>query len=117
MTDTKGPEQLELVQRIPRVPYSDTDTSLEAAAKAVPKAMPDEQRVLAALRECPDTDEGLGRRLNLEGNTVRPRRRSLELKGRVEHSGEYGVTAAGRRAKIWKVVDGPSAKETPTPGA
>jgi predicted ArsR family transcriptional regulator len=102
--DTEQLELLPLAQRIPRVPYSDTDTSLEAAAQAVPSAMTDEQRVLAALTERPDTDDGLGRRLRLEGNTLRPRRRSLELKGLVEHSGAYGLTAAGRRAKIWRAV-------------
>ena len=96
---------LPLFQRVGYTPYSDTGTSLEAAHAAVPRAVTDEQRVLEALRARPDTDEGLGERLELAGNSVRPRRRSLVKKEKIEHGGEYRQTRSGRRAKVWRVVD------------
>ncbi len=95
---------LPLFQRLSYTPYSDLDTSLEAAHKAVPRSMNDEGRVLEALRQKPDTDEGIGDRLELPGNSVRPRRRSLVQKEIVEHSGLYAKTRSGRRAKIWRVI-------------
>lgn len=107
--------QLDLLGRVrsdlPAVAYtpsSDTETSLEAAAAIVPRAHTDAARVLEALRARPDTDEGLGERLGMSGNSVRPRRRGLELEGLVEHDpgedgeGRHALTRSGRRAKVWR---------------
>lgn len=95
------PSQTDLFGKVGWTPFSDTDTSLEAAHKVVPRAVTDERRVFEAIVTKPDTDEGLGERLRLPGNSLRPRRRSLEQKELVEHTGEYRETKAGRRAKVW----------------
>lgn len=102
--DSSDVSDLPLFQRVAYTPYSDEDTSLEAAFRAVPRANTDEHRVLDAILAKPDTDEGLGRRLKLAGNSLRPRRRSLEQKGLIEHNGAYAKTLSGRRAKIWQVT-------------
>jgi hypothetical protein len=89
-------------------PHVDDDTSLEAAAVMAKsgKAKTDERRVFEALLEQPDTDDGIERRLDLPHQNASARRRSLELKGIVEWTGDYGKTQHGRRAKIWRVVEG-----------
>lgn len=87
-------------------PSSDDDTSLEAAAKASRSGRTRIvlMQVLDAIAAEPATDQQLEQRLNIPGNTVRPRRRQLELDGLVEHSGEYRPTASGRRSKVYRVT-------------
>jgi DNA-binding HxlR family transcriptional regulator len=52
------------------------------------------------------TDEELMARTGLAPNTLRPRRRELQLKGLVRKSGEERLTRAGRWAVAWEVVRG-----------
>lgn len=87
-------------------PSSDDDTSLEAAGQVSKsgRARIILERVLDAIAAEPATDQQLEQRLNIPGNTVRPRRRQLELDGLVEHSGEYRPTASGRRSKVYRVT-------------
>lgn len=94
----------------PYVPYqgrapaqSHSATSLQAAAAIQPRTGPLQAKVLDYLRDHPDgaTDEVIGAALAMDGNTLRPRRRELELSGRVVDSGRRGVTRSGRQAVVW----------------
>jgi predicted HTH transcriptional regulator len=50
------------------------------------------------------TDEELMERTGLAPNTLRPRRRELQLKGLVRKSGEERLTKAGKWAVAWEAV-------------
>ena len=60
--------------------------------------------VLQALAERSGTDEELSERLNLSGNTVRPRRGELESDGLIAHRGELRTTRSGRKARVWEIT-------------
>ncbi len=88
----------------PVVPSSNDETSLEAAvvlAKTSARAL--ERRVFDALEADPHTDQELEELLELPGNTVRPRRRSLVQRGLVHDTGLRRKTHSGRRAIVWSV--------------
>lgn len=51
------------------------------------------------------TDEEIQERLNMVGNTARPRRRELQLAGRVRDSGKTRPTRRGRKAVVWVAND------------
>lgn len=78
-------------------------TSVAAAASITKKVGPLHQKVLDYLKSHPDgaTDEALGDCLLLGGNTLRPRRRELQLMGHVRDSGRVSTTNSGRNAVIW----------------
>ena len=88
-------------------PFVHTETSIEAARKTDPQA--DRVRITAFLGFFgPCTDEELQKHLNLPGNTERPRRRELVLKGEVEAHEVGGLlvtrpTASGDHAQVWRL--------------
>ena len=84
---------------------SHSATSKAAAAEIKQKVGPLHRRVLNSLREDgPATDEELCFRLHLGGNTLRPRRRELQLMGRVKDSGKTRPGESGRDMVIWELT-------------
>ncbi len=90
---------------LPVVPYVDQETSLCAAhsvsSTGIAKNL--ERQVFDLIRAKPCTDEEICEGLSIEGNTARPRRRSLVVRGLVEDSGDRRPTHSGRRAIVWTV--------------
>lgn len=80
-----------------------SDTSIEAAKKQDKSAAPDRARILSFLEFMPATDEEIQRSLKMDGNTERPRRRELELSGKIVDSGKRRKTSTGSPATVWKV--------------
>jgi hypothetical protein len=81
-------------------------TSLQAAnqIKEPSKSLREQvYGLLKALGENGATDEEIGIALNLPGNTVRPRRRELQLQDRIEITGKTRKTQSGRAAAVWVV--------------
>lgn len=75
-----------------------------AAAKSIKKALaPLQARVIGYLRECAAgaTDEQMATALNMQGNTLRPRRIELQERGFIRDSGLTLKTKAGRSAVVW----------------
>ncbi len=79
-------------------------TSMEAAAQIKKAIGPLHKRILAHLKNIPSTDEEMMSALEMNGNTQRPRRRELELMGRVVDSGKTRRTKSGREAVIWRMA-------------
>jgi len=76
----------------------------QAAAQSIVKSIgPLHTRVLAYLTANPKgaTDERLMSELDLGGNTLRPRRRELQLMGLIRDSGATALTRSGRNAVVW----------------
>ena len=87
-------------------PFSDDDTSREAAKLIVPHLARLERSVLVALMARPMSAQGLEVATGLAGNTVRPRLVTLRLKGLVEQDAtQYAVTESGRRARVWRLTE------------
>lgn len=81
-----------------------SETSKQAAEQIKQKAPILRDFVLRAIQRRPDTDEELAVRTGMEGNTLRPRRRELELMGLIRKSGEVRKTKSGRNAVVWEAV-------------
>ena len=79
-----------------------SDTSIDAAKAQDSKAAPDRAKVLAFLTFMAATDEEIQRSLKMDGNTERPRRRELELAGKIVDSGKRRKTSTGSPAVVWK---------------
>lgn len=90
---------------VPLVPFVDQDTSAQAAhsVSSTGAARNLERRVFDLIRARARTDEEICDELEIEGNTARPRRRSLVVRGLVQDSGERRPTHSGRKAIVWKV--------------
>lgn len=90
-----------------RAPHSGTDTSMEAAEAIQPDLARLEAVVLAAIRGSGAAGlcdhEGM-LVTGLGGNTYRPRRRTLAMRGLVGDSGRRRLTPTGRRAIAWAMV-------------
>ena len=93
-----------------RVPYNGnppaqrhSTTSTAAAESIRSKIGPLHKRVMAFLKQNPNgaTDEQLMSALDLGGNTLRPRRRELQLMGLLRDSGRTALTCSGRHAVVW----------------
>lgn len=83
-------------------------TSL-AAAESIRKSIgPLHRQIIDHLKACPNgaTDEEIMAALDMGGNTERPRRRELELMGRIVNSGATRQTRSGREAVVWKLEPG-----------
>jgi hypothetical protein len=78
-------------------------TSKEAARKIQAKTPSLRDKVLAALKWQPMTDEKLSLYLQMNPSTCRPRRIELVEMGLVESSGT-ALTTSGRRAQVWRAV-------------
>ncbi len=78
-------------------------SSIAAAENSPPHIGPLHSRVLAYLRnaEAGATDEELMDGTNIAPNTLRPRRRELQIMGRVKDSGMTRPTKSGRKAVVW----------------
>jgi hypothetical protein len=76
-------------------------TSREAAAAIQPKIGRLHIMILRELAKGPATDEQLCDRLNMRANTERPRRRELQLIGRVVDTGKEAVCQSGKNAVLW----------------
>jgi len=85
-------------------PYQKHSNTSRAAAAAIKRRIgPMHQKIIKYLQDNPRgaTDEALGDELRIAMNTLRPRRRELQLMGRVRDSGRTGFTMSGRAAVIW----------------
>lgn len=81
-------------------------TSVAAAEAIKPRTGPLHKLILDHLAQCPNgcTDEELMAALDLSGNTERPRRRELQLMGRVVDSGRTRPTQSGKQATVWEAL-------------
>lgn len=87
-----------------RAPYSDDDTSKEAAEALEPSVIGRLRRAVLEFIRSRDngaTDEEIQEALGLDGDTGRPRRWELRNLGLVEDSGMRRKTTAGRNAVVW----------------
>lgn len=85
----------------PYIPGS--ETSKEAARRIVPHIPTDEERILTALRERPDTCDGLEERLDLKHQTASARIRGLVKKRRITKTIRTALTRSQRRAFVYEV--------------
>lgn len=87
----------------PSVRHSETS---QAAASGIKKQVgPLHRRLLAHLEGVSGaTDEEMQRDLPMGANTQRPRRRELELMGRIVDSGGRRLTQSRRQAVVWRIV-------------
>jgi hypothetical protein len=85
------------------IPYQKhSETSKEAAFSVTGRASSLRELVHAFIAWANGaTDEEIQRALNMSGSTERPRRRELQVAGRVIDSGLVRTTASGRRAVVW----------------
>lgn len=92
---------------VPVVPTGEHETSLRAAhelsTKGEHKSL--ERIVFDAIAKEPRNDFELQRDLKLSGDTLRPRRWSLQKRGLVEDSGERRKAKRGM-AIVWKIAEG-----------
>lgn len=90
----------------PAQPHS--RTSIAAAESIRTSVGPLHVRILTYLREVAhfggSTDEEMQINLDMGANTQRPRRRELELMGKIEDSGNTRPTKSGREAVVWRIV-------------
>jgi hypothetical protein len=81
-----------------------TDTSVEAAEIILPKTGTLRRRVYDMILRHSDfgaTDYELQARLDLTGNTERPRRKELQDRGLIQDSGQRRPTPSGRASIVW----------------
>jgi hypothetical protein len=78
-----------------------SETSIAAAISIKRAIGPLHNRVIGMLRDYPATDEEMIDHLGIVPNTLRPRRRELELMGIVVNTGEKRLTKSGRKAFVW----------------
>jgi hypothetical protein len=78
-------------------------TSIAAAASIKMRIGPMHRKILAWLEQNPSgaSDERMARVLGIGQNTFRPRRRELQLLGRIKDSGRKELTDSGSDAVIW----------------
>ena len=90
------------VPTAPYVPHS--DTSREAAEMIAPKVNKLQGLILDHVKKTGllgATDLEIQTALEMDGNTERPRRRELEIMGKIVDSGLRRRTAANRNAAVW----------------
>lgn len=79
-------------------------TSIAAAEKIRKAIGPLHKEILKFLTNCMGaTDEEMQFELNMAANTQRPRRRELQLMGRIVDSGKTRRTQSGREAVVWRM--------------
>jgi hypothetical protein len=97
-------EQMDLFAAKPLKYVRGSETSLEAAIAAEPRAGTQRRRVLDLLREYPVTglaDHEMQNLLGMNPSTQRPRRIELVEAGLVKDSGRHRLTDSGKRAVVW----------------
>lgn len=85
-------------------PFSDDDTSREAALRIAPAVTNLRDQVMAFIERCGfdgATDEEISDATGMFLYTAAPRRNELVQMGRVVKSGRTRVTSRGGRAKVW----------------
>lgn len=90
------------------LPAEARPTQVAAAAAVLPRTGTQRARVLAEIKRSGRgglTDEEIGARLDLGGNSVRPRRLKLVESGLVVDSGDRRPTPGGGPAIIWVTPD------------
>ena len=106
--DADGAAQIPLFsarREAPARPYSDTGTSLQAAAKLDPgRAKSQRSKILRLIRMSPRTDHDLAESMGIDGNTIRPRRWELVHRGWIRDSGVTDVLPTGRRGTLWEIT-------------
>jgi len=80
------------------------ETSLQAAATALPSSGSRRRQVYDWLLDHPSTDDEVSEALHLIANTVRPRRGELVESGLVVDSGQRRPSASGNEAIVWRAV-------------
>lgn len=89
---------------LPDPPAQETiQTSVDAAIAIQPFVGTIEERVLECIRVTPCTDQEGQERTGLSGDTYRPRRRRLELDGKVAPEGTRR-TRSGNLATVWRAT-------------
>lgn len=89
------------------LPYSDRETSRQAAKDAGSRASSDRTAVLAWIREAGArgaTDDEIERALDMKHQTASARRRELVLAGLIAPTGERRPTRSGSPAQVWRAV-------------
>lgn len=90
------------------LPYVAGSSTSKSAAKSMECAAPTlKARVLSYITRqgtLGATDEEMQSGIPMAANTQRPRRRELELEGRIENTGKTRSTASGRQAVVWRVT-------------
>jgi Fic family protein len=86
-------------------PFSDHDTSREAAERINPGRMVMRMKVLTEIKRGPLACHEIEVRLKMPHTTASARIRELFLKGLIEHNGQYRYTPASRRAKVWRAIE------------
>ena len=98
-------DQMDLFVGRPAIKFvRGSETSMEAAVAAEPRAGTQRRRVLDLLREYPTTglaDHEMQKLLGMNPSTQRPRRIELVEAGLVKDSGLDRLTESGRRAVVW----------------
>ena len=84
---------------------SHSDTSIAAAEEIKPSVGRLQGVVLDSIKMAWATDEELTKRTGIPPNTLRPRRRELQLKGLIRDSGFRRYTQSGRRAVVWEAIE------------
>jgi len=81
-------------------------TSIAAAESIKPQQSRLHKLVLEKLAKSRfgETDESLMQLTGLPANTLRPRRRELQLKGKIKDSGQTRATVSGRQATVWRIA-------------
>jgi len=83
-----------------------SQTSVAAAEKIKTAIGPLHKEILRFLGELPNmgaTDEEMQFGIGMSANTQRPRRRELQLDGRIVDSGKTRRTKSGREAVVWRI--------------
>lgn len=101
---------------IPKARISDPETSHEAAASLDPTKLSELMiAIIQITREAGKITDGdliskyyeysqiFGWEV-YEPQTIRSRRSDLVKAGKIEFSGEYGITRSGRRTRMWKIA-------------
>ncbi len=77
----------------------------KAAAEQIKRAIsPLHNRILAALKLKPMTDEEMQDSLKMSANTQRPRRRELQIMGKIMDCGQTRLCRSGRSAVVWRIA-------------
>lgn len=91
--------------RAPPPPFvSGSETSREAAASIKADTSDLRAKVFACIQSAGAfgrTDEEIQTRLSMGGSTERPRRRELQISGRIRESAMKRKTSTGRLAVVW----------------
>lgn len=97
-------DQPSLFDAYPNAPgWKARETSRAAAQSAAPMARSTRAQIFDAIKQRPDTPEGISKRLKIDILNVRPRLSELAAKRLIEDSGVRGPSRGGKEAIVWRV--------------